>query len=265
MRIAAGIEYNGAAFHGWQSQRHDRNVQDCLEKALALVADHAVRVHCAGRTDSGVHALQQIIHFDTRSIRENHAWVLGGNVNLPGEVRILWARRVAADFHARFSATGREYRYFILNRAAAPALQAKQLTWECRPLDTVRMARAAQDLIGEHDFTSYRAVACQARTPVRELRALEVTRHDDLIVLRLRANAFLHHMVRNIAGVLMAIGRGAEKVSWAGRVLDARDRTLGGVTAPPDGLYLTEVEYPERFPLPKRRPVYCLFHGAERE
>lgn len=266
MRIAAGIEYNGAAFHGWQSQSHDRNVQDCLEEALARVADHPVRVHCAGRTDTGVHALQQIIHFDTDSIRENHAWVLGTNVHLPGDVRVLWATRVEADFHARFSATGREYRYFILNRAAAPAAQEKQLSWECRPLNAECMARAAADLIGEHDFTSYRAVACQARSPVREIRELDVNRYGNLIVLRIRADAFLHHMVRNIAGVLMAIGRGVEEEGWAKQVLEARDRTLGGVTAPPDGLYLVDVEYPERFSLPKRRPDYCLFHdGGERE
>lgn len=262
MRIAAGIEYNGAAFHGWQSQSHDRNVQDCLEAALARVADHAVRVHCAGRTDTGVHALQQIIHFDTDAIRDDHAWVLGSNVNLPGDVRVIWATRVAEDFHARFSATGREYHYYILNRAAAPAVQERQLTWECRPLDAERMARAAADLVGEHDFTSYRAVACQARSSVREVRDLKVSRHGDVIVLRIRANAFLHHMVRNIAGVLMAIGRGAEDEAWAKQVLDARDRTLGGVTAPPDGLYLVDVAYPERFSLPKQRPDLCLFNSA---
>lgn len=259
MRIAAGIEYNGAAFHGWQSQTHDRNVQDCLEQALARVADHGLRVHCAGRTDTGVHALQQVVHFDTEAEREDHAWVLGSNVHLPGDVRVLWARRVEPEFHARFSATGREYRYFILNRAAAPAVHRRQVSWECRALDTERMAAAAQDLLGEHDFTSYRAVACQAKSPVREVRELTVARRGDLVMLTVRANAFLHHMVRNIAGVLMAIGRGDEDVDWAGRVLAARDRTLGGVTAPPDGLYLAGVDYPERFGLPRRRPGLWLF------
>lgn len=262
MRIAAGIEYNGAAFHGWQSQTHDRNVQDCLELALGRVADHPIRVHCAGRTDTGVHALQQIIHFDTESSRENHAWVLGSNAHLPGDVRVLWAVPVDEDFHARFSAIGREYCYYILNRIAAPAVQSRQLTWECRDLDAERMARAAAALIGEHDFTSYRAVACQARSPVREVRELEVSRRGNIIVLRIRANAFLHHMVRNVAGVLMTIGRGAREVAWAGQVLDARDRTLGGVTAPPDGLYLTDVEYPARHALPKLRPA-VLFATAD--
>ncbi len=263
MRIAAGIEYNGAGFHGWQSQSHDRNVQDCVEAALGEVADHPLRVHCAGRTDTGVHALQQVIHFDTRAERELHAWVLGANVHLPGDVRMLWAAQVDPEFHARFSASGREYRYFILNRPAAPALHHHQVSWECRGLDVDRMAAAATHLLGEHDFSAFRAVACQAASPVREVRELQVQRRGDLIMLRVRANAFLHHMVRNIAGVLMAIGRGAEDVDWAGRVLETRDRTLGGVTAPPDGLYLADVEYPDRFRLPKQRPDLWLFGAGE--
>lgn len=265
MRIAAGIEYNGAAFHGWQSQPHDRNVQDCVEAALARIADRPVRVHCAGRTDTGVHALQQVIHFDTDVVREAHAWVLGANVHLPGDARVLWARQVDPDFHARFSATGREYRYFILNRAAAPALHRHQVSWECRHLDVDRMMTAAGDLIGEHNFTAYRAVACQASSPVREVWELDVSRRGDLVRLRIRANAFLHHMVRNIAGVLMAIGRGEEGVDWARQVLETRDRTLGGVTAPPDGLYLADVTYPVRFHLPKQRPDLWLFGADSQE
>ena len=259
MRIATAIEYNGAGFSGWQSQDSDRNVQDCVEAALGRVADHPVRVHCAGRTDAGVHALQQVVHFDTGSARETHAWVLGGNVNLPQDVRILWAAVVDADFHARFSATGRHYRYLILNRNTAPAVYHRLVTWECRPLDADRMREAAGALLGEHDFTSYRAVACQAKSPVRELRRLEVRRHGDFISIEAGANAFLHHMVRNIAGVLMEIGMGKQEPGWAREVLEARDRTAGGVTAPADGLYLTDVDYPPGFTLPKQAVGQWLF------
>ena len=262
MRIAAGIEYCGSAFNGWQSQEQGRNVQDCVEAALSRVADHPLRVHCAGRTDAGVHALQQVIHFDTTARREAHAWVLGGNVNLPPDVRILWASPVAEDFHARFSATGRQYRYLILNRTAAAAVHHRQVSWECRHLDVGRMQQAACDLLGEHDFSAFRAVACQAKSPVRELRRLDVRRHGDLIIIDASANAFLYHMVRNIAGVLMAIGLGRQAVDWAGQVLHSRDRTLGGVTAPADGLYLVGVEYPEACGLPGL-PVsqWLLHHG----
>jgi len=258
MRIAAGVEYNGAAFNGWQIQDQGRSVQECVESALGRIADHPVRVACAGRTDAGVHALQQVVHFDTTAEREPHAWVLGGNVHLPPEVRILWAAAVDESFHARFSATGRCYRYLILNRTAAPAVYHRLLTWECRPLDVDRMRAAAGDLLGEHDFTSYRAVACQARSPVRELRRLEIRRQGDLVFLEVSANAFLYHMVRNIAGVLMTIGMGKEETGWARQVLEARDRTAGGVTAPADGLYLAGIDYPAGFDLPQRQIEHWL-------
>jgi len=262
MRIVAGVEYCGAGFNGWQIQDQGRSVQECLETALGRVADHPVRVHCAGRTDTGVHALQQVVHFDTRAERESHAWVLGGNVHLPGDVRILWAKRIDESFHARFSATGRRYCYLILNRTAAPAVYNRLVTWEFRNLDADRMRQAAADLLGEHDFTSFRAVACQAKSPVREVRGLEVERHGDLVILDIRANAFLYHMVRNIAGVLMAVGMGREEIGWARQVLEARDRTAGGVTAPADGLYLADIEYPARYGLPQQEISHWLFHHA---
>jgi len=251
MRIALGIEYDGAAYHGWQIQPHARTVQAVLEEALSRVADHPVRVQCAGRTDTGVHATAQVVHFDTEARRSERSWVLGSNVNLPFDVNVGWAKQVPETFHARFSATGRHYRYVILNRMTRSALHRKRVVWEHRPLDVERMSRAGRHLLGRHDFSSYRALGCQAKTPVRELRRLVVSRCGDRIVIEVSADAFLHHMVRNIAGVLMAIGRGDRPEEWSREVLELRDRTLGGVTAPPDGLYLTGVDYPQEFGLPQ--------------
>jgi len=250
VRIAIGVEYDGRAFHGWETQRNGRSVQQELERALARVADEPVRTVCAGRTDARVHALAQVAHFDCGAARTPRSWVLGTNSHLPGDVAVTWARAVGTDFHARFSARSRSYRYAILNRAVRPALLAGQVTWERRPLDAAAMARAATALLGEHDFSAFRASGCQARTPVRTLHRLEVWRRDDLVLLDVRANAFLHHMVRNLAGVLMAIGAGRERERWAADVLAGRDRSRGGVTAPPDGLYLTAVEYRAPFALP---------------
>lgn len=253
MRIAAGIEYCGSGFHGWQRQKKRRNVQQNVEAALSTVADHPVIIHCAGRTDAGVHALHQVIHFDTSAEREIHSWVFGGNVNLPRDIGINWAIPVDEDFHARFSATARTYRYIILNRRSRPAVYNRLVTWEYQPLDEMLMAKAAMALVGEHDFTSYRAQACQAKSPVREIRKLEIARDGDIVIIEIEANAFLHHMVRNIAGVLMMIGMGKESVEWAKQVLDARDRTAGGVTAAPDGLYLIHISYPDKYPLPENK------------
>ena len=243
MRIALGVEYNGSNFSGWQSQDGTRTVQGCVEVALSRVANHDVQVICAGRTDAGVHALQQVIHADVSAQRTMRSWVLGSNVNLPNDISVVWAQEVADDFHARFSARQRHYRYLILNRMTRPAILAKQITWEHRALDAKRMQQGADYLLGEHDFTSYRAVACQAKQPVRKIRHLQVTRQADRIIIEISANAFLHHMVRNIAGVLMAIGSGEQEPIWAQQVLEARDRTAGGVTAPPYGLYLAGVDY----------------------
>ena len=255
MRMAIILEYDGSGFSGWQSQSdvqqpQVRTVQDVVEAGLAKIADAPVRVIVAGRTDAGVHARAQVIHFDTDAVRTPYAWVRGGNSNLPPDVALRWAGEVDTEFHARFSATGRRYRYVILNRATRPALARAQVSWEYRPLDAARMQAGARHLVGTHDFSSFRALQCQAKSPVRELRELRIERDGEYVILDLYANAFLHHMVRNIAGVLMTIGAGEREPEWALAVLQARDRTQGGVTAPPGGLCLTAVEYPAHFDLP---------------
>lgn len=245
MRIAAIIEYNGAAFSGWQIQSSGRTVQGCVEQALAKVADRPIRVTVAGRTDAGVHAIAQVFHFNIDVERSDYAWVHGTNSNLPTDVALLWAGRVDEKFHARFSATGRRYEYLILNRTIRPAMLAGRVTHEYRPLDVQRMREGAKYLIGTHDFSSFRSANCQAGNPVRELHALQVQRDGDRIRIYAHANAFLQHMVRNIAGVLIDIGAGERAPDWAGAVLEARDRRVGGATAPPDGLYLTAIDYPQ--------------------
>jgi tRNA pseudouridine38-40 synthase len=251
MRIAAIVEYDGSAFSGWQWQSGVRTVQEVLETALAYVADAPVRVITAGRTDTGVHATGQVVHFDTDAVRDPHAWVRGTNSRLPKDVAILWAGEVGEDFHARFSATGRHYHYCILNRPVRPTYLAGRVSWDYRPLNIDPMQAAAATLLGSHDFSSYRAVQCQAKSPVRELRALDVWRTRDRVIIHAYANAFLHHMVRNIAGVLCTIGAGERPPEWARQVLEARDRTTGGITASPDGLYLTRVEYPDVHGIPQ--------------
>ena len=251
MRIAAILEYDGSGFSGWQRQEQVRSVQATVEEALSKVADEPIQVIVAGRTDTGVHALAQVIHFDTSAARSDYSWARGANSNLPADVALLWVGTVDEGFHARFSATGRHYHYVILNRPIRPTYLARRVTHEYRLLDVRPMQEAAKHLIGEHDFTSFRATECQAKSPVRELREIEVTRHGEFIHVRAHANAFLQHMVRNIAGVLMTIGAGERKPDWAKEVLAARDRRAGGVTAAPDGLYLREIEYPGEFKLPR--------------
>lgn len=255
MRIALGIEYCGTQFQGWQRLRNGRSVQACVETALSRVADHEVTTACAGRTDSGVHARYQVVHFDTEAVRDPHGWVFGCNTHLPADVSVLWAQPVEERFHARFSATGRTYRYCILNRPARPGLLHGLVTWECRPLDITRMRAAVEPLVGEHDFSGYRALSCQSKSSIREVRRLEVRGQGDHMVIEIEANAFLHHMVRNIAGVLMDIGKGRAEVSWSGEILAGRDRTVGGVTAPPDGLYLVGIDYPDWAGLPPPSPM----------
>jgi len=256
MRIAAGIEYDGSNFCGGQLQKDAvRTVQGEVEAALSKVANHPVRVNCAGRTDTGVHATAQVVHFDTDAVRDERAWTYGANANLPKDVVVLWARPVSDEFHARFSAVRRAYRYVIFTREVRPTFLAGRVTWHYRELDIKRMQQAGNLLIGEHDFSSYRAVACQAKSPVRTLHRLEVSSHGPFIFIDVEANGFLHHMVRNIAGVLMAIGEGEQPIEWSREVLDARDRTLGGVTAHPSGLYLTQVGYPEHFGIPQLSPL----------
>jgi len=251
MRIALGIEYDGSAFNGWQQQPGVRTVQNCVEQALSKVAAHPVAIICAGRTDAGVHASGQVVHFDTHAERSLRAWTLGTNTELPADVNVRWAQAVDDSFHARFSARARHYRYVILNRSVRSALYRTRASWEPRPLDITCMNAAAQHLLGEHDFSAYRAQQCQSKSPVRVMQRLEVQRHDDFLHIEVRANAFLHHMVRNIAGVLMTIGRGEREPDWAREVLETRDRRLGGVTAPAQGLYLLAVEYPQEFGLPQ--------------
>ncbi len=251
MRIAALLEYDGSHFSGWQRQERARSVQACAEEALSKVANEPIQVTVAGRTDAGVHALAQVIHFDTAVERSEYAWVRGAVSNLPDDVALLWAGEVDAAFHARYSATGRRYHYVILNRPMRPTYLRGRVTWEYRLLDVEAMQKGARYLVGAHDFSSFRSAECQAKSPVRDLRTLDVTRQGEFIHLRAYANAFLQHMVRNIAGVLISIGAGERKPEWAKDVLAARDRTQGGVTASPDGLYLTDIEYPEQFKIPR--------------
>ena len=258
MRLAIGIEYDGSDFFGWQRQSSIRTVQGCLEKALAQVADHEMAVICAGRTDTGVHATGQVIHVDTDAVRDRKGWIRGTNANLPPDVRVHWVTEVNDDFHARFAARRRHYRYIIQNQPVGSALSRNRVCWEYAQLDEASMARAAANLLGEHDFTSFRAVACQARSPVRTIYRLEVTRSGNFIYIDIVANAFLHHMVRCVAGVLMAIGRGDRSCDWITELLAAGDRSLAGVTAPAAGLYLVKVEYPEHYNVPAGgwMPVY---------
>ena len=256
-RIVLGIEYDGSHFSGWQYQQAQRTIQDELEKALSKVADQTIKVHCAGRTDSGVHALEQVVHFDTEVERELTSWLMGGNANLPEDVRIIWSKHSVDDFHARFSAIARFYRYVILNRQMKSALMRSQVTWCYSSLDEVKMHLAAQALIGEHDFSSFRAQGCQSHSPNRIMHFINVVRENEQIVVELSANAFLHHMVRNIVGVLMEIGLGKRSVNWAGELLDIRDRVEAGATAPPYGLYLGGVYYPEKYGINKH-PIFNL-------
>lgn len=244
MRVAMGLEYDGSAYHGWQKQANVNSVQAVVETALSTVADHGVEVVCAGRTDRGVHATSQVIHFDTDAVRAEHQWVFGCNANLPEDVRAHWMRPVAQGFHARFAALARSYTYLICDGRVRSALLRRRVCWSLRPLDVELMASSAAPLLGRHDFSSFRAAGCQARQPVRDVQRLSVTRQGALVVLDIRANAFLHHMVRNIAGVLLAVGRGEQPPHWVQTVLKARDRRRAGVTAPSHGLYLSGVDYP---------------------
>ena len=249
-RIAIGIEYDGSAYYGWQQQSHARSVQGELERALTLVADHPVQLTAAGRTDAGVHALMQVAHFDTAAERPEQAWVLGGSAEAASDICVLWARAVSAEFHARFSALARTYHYRIVNRRVRPALDRQRMAWIRRPLDAGAMHEAAQSLLGEHDFSAFRAAECQSSTPVRRVTDLTVRRDGDRLEISIRANAFLHHMVRNIAGTLIAVGVGDQPVGWVAEVLASRERARAGATAPPQGLYFAGVDYDPSFALP---------------
>lgn len=251
MKVALGIEYDGAAFFGWQRQREVDTVQEQLEKALSIVANHQVDVFCAGRTDAGVHGTGQVVHFNTESDRNERAWTLGVNANLPDSIAVKWAKEVPEDFHARFSATARRYRYIIYNSKLRPAILGHGLSHYHSPLDADKMHEAAQSLLGEQDFSSFRAAQCQSKSPNRFIHFIHVFRQNDFIIIDIKANAFVHHMVRNISGSLIAVGRGDKPASWIKELLDARDRTLAAETAKPNGLYLVDVDYPQEFALPK--------------
>lgn len=252
-RIALGVEYKGSRYRGWQRQASGvLTVQETLENALSKVADAPVSLMCAGRTDAGVHACGQVVHFDTQAVRSMKAWVMGANINLPHDVSVSWAREMPAHFHARFKAIARRYRYVIYNDQIRPAHLGEEITWNHRPLNVAHMAEAAAHLVGIHDFSAFRAGQCQAKSPVKQVHHLRVSQHGKMIVIDIRANAFLHHMVRNIAGVLMTIGAGEREPRWAREVLESRIRRTGGVTAHPFGLYLVQVEYRDEFELPHR-------------
>jgi len=243
MRVALGLEYEGSGFCGWQSQAGGGAVQDAVELAVSAVADAQTRVVCAGRTDAGVHALAQVVHFDTEASRPDTAWVRGVNAHLPDGVAVRWAQPVPDEFHARFSARGRRYRYLLLNRGERPGLMSHRVGWFHRPLDVDVMAVAARALLGEHDFSAFRAAECQAKSPVKVLRRADVVRHGDLLVFDFEAGAFLHHMVRNMVGALVYVGKGAHPPEWIGELLAARDRSRAAPTFEACGLYFAGVDY----------------------
>lgn len=249
MRIALGLEYDGHSFRGWQSQREGITVQDTLERALATIAGEPIRVIAAGRTDAGVHASMQVVHFDTASQRPESAWVRGVNAFLPHSVSVLWSRQVDERFHARFSARGRRYRYVLINHPIRPALLHGRAGWCHNPLDVALMQQAASSLLGTHDFSAFRAAECQAKSPIKQLTQLDISIDRHLIYFDLRADAFLHHMVRNIVGCLVYVGKGRYPVEWLQDVLEGRDRSRAAPTFSPDGLYLCGVDYESRWGL----------------
>jgi len=252
MRWAVCVEYDGGAYHGWQAQRDVCSVQVTVEAALSQVANHPIRVICCGRTDTGVHASGQVVHFDSDAERTDHAWVFGANRFLPEDISLRWACAVPEDFHARFAAVTRDYRYLILNHPARSALYARRASHYRHPLDVDAMHAAGAALQGKHDFSAFRAAGCQAKSPVRLMHHVRVARHRDFILIDVRANAFLQHMVRNITGSLLAVGRGEQSVDWIAQLLAGGDRRRAGAAAPAHGLYFLGPSYPERFELPER-------------
>ena len=252
-RICAGVEYDGSVFHGWQRQSHGSTVQHAIEVAFSSVADEAITVHCAGRTDTGVHATGQVIHFDTHADRSLRSWRLGVNSNLPAQVAVPWVISVSNDFDARHSAVARRYCYRICNRSVRPAIGHQLFTWIRAPLDVGKMHEAAQSLLGENDFEAFRAKSCQALHARRTIHELAVRRQDEIVSFTLTANGFLHHMVRNIVGSLLLIGQSEKPVSWMAELLRGRNRAVAGATAPSAGLTLEHVRYPRKFAIPNGR------------
>ncbi len=250
-RFAVGVEYDGTAYAGWQTQTSAPSIQSLAEQAFSRVANEPVSLVCAGRTDAGVHAREQVAHFESNAVRPLRGWVLGANSNLPRDISIAWVLPVPQHFHARYSAESRTYRYFIYNRSVRSALIEKRAAHIHRPLNHELMREAAAAFIGEHDFSAFRSSECQAKSTTRRLTRLVVEREADWVTVEVTANAFLHHMVRNLVGVLLEIGRGEQHIGWARQVLESGDRTQGGVTAPAEGLYMWSVEYPAAFGLPE--------------
>lgn len=251
MRIALGIEYDGHGYHGWQKQRGLPTVQQAVEEAISKIANEEISLQCAGRTDAGVHATCQVVHFDTQAKRHIDAWIWGVNSHLPPSIVVRWSRHVDYSFHARFTATARRYRYIIYNHPIRPAVMHNRVTWHYYPLDADLMMKAAPYLLGEQDFSSFRAAECNSKTPMRNVMDVSIQRKGSFVVLEIEANAFLHHMVRNIVGVLIRIGSGQCPPEWMKEVLNARSRSAAAGTASADGLYLTNVRYPEQYDFPQ--------------
>ena len=250
MRMALGVEYDGASYFGWQRQREMPSVQETLEKALSKIADQNILVQCAGRTDTGVHGTGQVVHFDAVKERPLRAWTLGVNTLLPKDISVSWAHSVPDSFHARFSATARRYRYIIYNSAFRSGILGRGLSHYHAPLDEKKMHEAGQYLLGEHDFTSFRASQCQSKTARRNIHHLNVSRLGAFIIIDIQANAFLHHMVRNITGSLLLVGKHEKNPEWIKNLLEVKDRQQAATTAKAEGLYLVKVHYPEHFGLP---------------
>jgi tRNA pseudouridine38-40 synthase len=256
VRIALGISYNGGAYQGWQSQLSGQTVQDQVEKALSRLAAQRVSTLCAGRTDAGVHALMQVVHFDTDSIRREVSWVRGTNALLPRDIGVEWAREVPAAFHCRASALTRRYAYLLYESPVRPSMDSGRVGWVMTALNVDTMRSAAQRLVGEHDFSSFRASQCQALSPVKQMRRIEISRRGAYLRFEFEANAFLHHMIRNIMGCLIAVGSGKKPVEWIDEVLRARQRKIAAPTFSPDGLYFLGPRYDAQWGLPERTPAY---------
>ncbi|MGL4472975.1 MAG: tRNA pseudouridine(38-40) synthase TruA [Shewanella sp.] len=257
MRIALGVEYDGSGFYGWQRQAEVDSVQAQVERALSVIANEPILVQCAGRTDAGVHATGQVVHFDTQAVRNLGAWTLGVNSHLPDNIAVRWAMEVDDDFHARFSATARRYRYVIYNHNLRPGILRYGVSQYAGQIDEQRMHLAAQYILGEQDFTSFRAIQCQSKTPFRNVHRVDVSRHGAFIIVDIAANAFLHHMVRNIVGSLLEVGYGREDLDYLGKLLALKDRSKAAATAKPHGLYLVDVTYPNyELPKPAMGPLF---------
>ncbi|OGT60883.1 MAG: tRNA pseudouridine(38-40) synthase TruA [Gammaproteobacteria bacterium RIFCSPHIGHO2_12_FULL_45_12] len=258
MRVALGVEYNGHGFHGWQRQRQLPTIQGALEAALSKVANEPIKLFCAGRTDANVHAVGQVVHFDTHAKRHIDAWLWGSNSQLPDAIVVRWARQVDFHFHARFKASARRYRYILYNKPVPSAVMHGRVSWYGYPLNVEAMREAGQYLMGEQDFSSFRASECHSKSPMRRVTFFQVERHGDFIIFEIEANAFLHHMVRNIVGTLMKVGVGQQPPAWLRQVLEARCRQAAGATAPPFGLYLIRVDYPEPYIFPTSSSLFLI-------